>query len=230
MAGGRLSRQRNRTVTPDTRLASRRTIVEATPLPEGVDPSDLQTAVRERYAQVASEPDERYPFRVGRAFAEALGYPPELLDSVPESAIEAFTGVATPMLRADLHPGETVVDLGCGGGLDLALAARAVGPAGRAIGIDMAGPMVSRAQRTLRQLAFWWGEAREGRAEALPLDDASADCIVANGILNLSPDKSAVLSEIARVLKPGGRLVVAETTLRHALPPDYVRDLEGWFT
>src|SRR5215211_3719885 len=100
--------------------------MEPVALPEGVTPTELRAAVRERYGRVASEPDERYAFRVGRAFAEALGYPAELLDTVPEHALEAFTGVATPVLRAELRPGESVLDLGCGGGLDLVLAARAV--------------------------------------------------------------------------------------------------------
>ena len=141
-----------------------------------------------------------------------------------------FTGVATPVLRAELRPGESVLDLGCGGGLDLVLAARAVGPDGRAIGIDMAEPMVEPAQDALRQLGLTWAQARVAYAESLPVPDASIDCVLANGILNLSSDKSAVLSEIRRVLKPGGRLVLAETTLRHPLPPDHVPDLEGWFT
>ena len=204
--------------------------MEAAALPEGVTSTELRAAVRDRYARVASEPAERYTFRVGRIFAEALGYPAELLDTVPEQALDAFTGVATPVLRADLQPGERVLDRGCGGGLDLALAARAVGPGGRVIGIDMAEPMVTRAQNALRQLGYSHAVARVGYAEALPLPDASIDCVLANGILNLSPDKSAVLSEIARVLTPGGRLVLAETTLRSPLSPDAVRDLESWFT
>jgi SAM-dependent methyltransferase len=204
--------------------------MEAAPLPEGIGPAELRAAVRERYARVASRPDEGYAFRVGRAFAEALGYPSDLLDTVPAPALDAFTGVATPVLHAELQPGESVLDLGCGGGLDLVLAARAVGPGGRAIGIDMAAPMVERAEEALHQLGLTQAEARQGLAEALPLPAASVDCVLANGILNLSPDKSAVLSEIARVLKPGGRLILAETTLRQPLPSDHVRDLEGWFT
>lgn len=200
------------------------------PLPEGLDPAALRAAVRERYARVASHPDERHTFRVGRAFAEALGYPPALLDTLPASATEAFTGVATPVLRAELKPGETALDLGCGGGLDLALAARAVGPGGRAIGIDMAISMVERASATLRTLGYTWAEAAVGYAEGLDVPDASVDCVVANGVLNLSPDKSAVLAEIARVLKPGGRLILAETTLRREVPPEGRGSLEDWFT
>src|SRR5262245_17330257 len=104
-------------------------------LAQRIEPSELQAAVRDRYAAVATNPGGAFNFRVGREFAEALGYPAELLDSVPGSAVEAFTGVATPLPYADLRPGETVLDLGCGGGLDLAVAARAVGPTGRAVGI-----------------------------------------------------------------------------------------------
>jgi len=204
--------------------------MEASPLPEGIDPTELRAAVRERYTDVANEPERGFAFRVGREFAEALGYPAELLDMMPASASEAFTGVATPVLRAELQPEETVLDLGCGGGLDLALAAQAVGPTGRAIGIDMAEPMVERARDALRQLGLTWAEARVGYAEALPVPDASVDCVVANGILNLSPDKSVVLAEVARVLRPSGRFVLAETTLRHPLPAEAVRDLESWFT
>jgi SAM-dependent methyltransferase len=204
--------------------------METAPLPEGTDPTSLRKAVRERYARVASRPDEAQAFRVGRRFAEDLGYPAELLDTIPRCALDAFTGIATPVLQAGLRPGESVLDLGCGGGLDVSLAARAVGPSGRALGIDMAEPMVERARDALRQLGMPWADAETGQAEALPLPDASIDCVLANGILNLSPDKSAVLREIARVLKPGGRLVLAETTLRHPLLPERVRDLEAWFT
>jgi SAM-dependent methyltransferase len=199
-------------------------------LPPGITPADLRAAVRERYARVAREPERGYTFRVGRAFAEALAYPPGLLDTIPTIATEAFTGVATPVLHAELAPGERVLDLGCGGGLDLVLATRAVGPTGRAIGVDMAEPMVERARAALGALGLAWGEARVGYAEALPLPAASVDCVVANGILNLSPDKAAVLAEVARVLGPDGRFVLAETTLRHPLPREMVRDLEGWFT
>jgi arsenite methyltransferase len=197
--------------------------------PPDITPEQLREAVRDRYAAVAADPAGQYSFRVGRDFAEALGYPTGLLDSVPSDAIDAFTGVATPMLRADLQPGETILDLGCGGGLDLALAARTVGPTGRAIGIDMAEPMVARANTTVQAFGYTWAAARVAYAEALPLPDASVDCLVANGMLNLSPDKTAVLAEIARVLKPGGRFVLAETTLRHELPPGSVQGLEDWF-
>lgn len=204
-------------------------MTEPTPLPTGLSPEELRAAVRDRYAAVATDPEAGYSFRVGRGFAEALGYPPELLDTLPTGAIEAFTGVAAPIAWAELGSGETVLDLGCGGGLDLILAARAVGPTGRAIGVDWAEPMVRRATDALRALKLDWADARVARAEALPLGHGVVDCVVANGILNLTPDKSAVLAEVARVLRPGGRFVLAETTLRHEPPPESVRSLDDWF-
>ena len=200
-----------------------------TGLPIELSPDGLRGAVRERYAAVAARPEGAYSFRVGRAFAQALGYPPELLDALPPAASEAFTGVATPVFRAELGPGETVLDLGCGGGLDLILAARGVGRRGRAIGVDMAEPMVARARGNLAALGLGQAGAVVAFAEALPLPDAAVDCVVANGILNLSPDKYAILAEVARVLRPGGRFILAETTLRHELPPGNIQSLEDWF-
>ena len=195
----------------------------------GLGPDELRAAVRDRYAGVATHPEGSYSFRVGRAFAVALGYPPELLDTVPARATVAFTGVAAPVLQADLRPGETILDLGCGGGLDLILAARAVGPTGRAIGVDMAHSMAARARASLREARLKRADVAVGFAEALPLADASVDCVVANGILNLAPDKSAIVAEVARVLRPGGRFLLAETTLRAELPPGSVQSLEDWF-
>lgn len=157
------------------------TAVADAQFPAGIDPERLRDAVRGRYAPVGSAPGGSYSFRVGCDFAEAVGYPSELLDGIPPIATEAFTGVAVPILRAELQPGETVLDLGCGGGLDLALAARAVGPTGRAIGVDMAETMVERANATLRALGFIWAEARVAHAEALPLAEGTVDAVVASG-------------------------------------------------
>lgn len=199
------------------------------PLPAGLTAQEIQDAVRERYSQVATHPDATYNFRVGRAFAEALGYPPDLLDQLPPSVWEAFTGVATPSLVADVQPGETVVDLGCGAGLDLILLSSKVGPQGRAIGIDFAPGMVERSRQNLVLLHLTQTEVRQAAAEATGLPDGFADWVIANGILNLSPDKGAVLAEVARILRPGGHLLVAETTLRIPLPAEAVKSIDDWF-
>ena len=192
-------------------------------------PEALGHAVRERYGAVAREPGGGYNFRVGRQFAQELGYPAELLDDLPPSASEAFTGVAPAALLADARPGETVVDLGSGGGLDLALLARQVGSRGHAIGVDFAPDMVARARRTLSQLGLEQAEVLEAGAERTGLPDAQADLVVINGLLNLSPDKRAVLAEVARILRPDGRVLLAETTLRAPLAEGTLTSIDDWF-
>jgi SAM-dependent methyltransferase len=198
-------------------------------LPDGMGPPEIQDAVRRRYSHVAERPDAGYNFRVGRDFAEALGYPADLLDQLPPGVWEAFTGVAAPSLVADVKPAQTVVDLGCGAGLDLILLSRKVGPTGRAVGIDFAPGMVERARKNVAQLDLPQTIVRQAAAESTGLPDAFADWVIANGILNLSPDKGAVLREIVRILRPGGRFLLAETTLQTPLPPDEVKTIDDWF-
>jgi arsenite methyltransferase len=198
-------------------------------LPEGLTAAQVRDAVRDRYSQVGAQPEGQYNFKVGRAFAEALGYPKAVLDQLPPGVYEAFTGVATPSLRAELRPGERVVDLGCGGGLDLALSAWMVGKRGRAVGIDFAPGMIERTRRNIELLNLRQAEVRLAPAEATGLEDASADWVIANGILNLSPDKDAVLREVVRILRPGGRFLLAETALSAPLPPGEASTLQDWF-
>ncbi|MDQ6672077.1 MAG: methyltransferase domain-containing protein [Chloroflexota bacterium] len=190
---------------------------------------ELRGAVRTRYSQVAREPRGQYNFRVGRTFAEALGYPADLLDELPVSLPEAFTGVSCPSLLAAVQPGQTVVDLGSGGGLDLVVLAQKVGAHGRAIGIDFAPDMVDRARRNLTLLKLSQAEVREAAAEETCLPDAEVDWVVVNGLLNLAPDKNAVLREVARILKPGGRFLLAETTIRAPLPANSLKTIDDWF-
>lgn len=167
-------------------------------------------------------------FPVGRKFAAAVGYPPELLERVP-SAAASFTGVGTPVRVAGIQPGETVLELGCGAGLDTAWAAPLVQPGGRVVALDMAFPMVR---------AMWDNVSRAGlrdilpvvaEAEALPLRAASVDVVLVNGIFNLAPDKAAVLREIRRVLRPTGRLVVSEVALTQPLAPGEASTIDDWF-
>ncbi|HLZ68762.1 MAG TPA: methyltransferase domain-containing protein [Dehalococcoidia bacterium] len=198
-------------------------------LPDGLSPDAVQAAVRERYSGVAAEPARDFGFPVGRAFAEAVGYAPELLAALPAEAAEAFAGVACPVPRAELHPGETVVDLGCGAGLDSLLAARAVGETGHVIGVDFAPQMVERARRVANVARMPQVEIRLADGCALPLADESADAVLVNGIFNLNPDKTALLREAGRVLRPGGRLVAAEIILTAPLPEGEGHSLDDWF-
>jgi arsenite methyltransferase len=195
----------------------------------GFDPERILAEVRDRYSEVGAAPDAEHPFRVGRNFAVALGYPPELLDQLPACCSEAFTGVAHSALLADVNAGDVVVDLGCGGGLDLLLLSRAVGSRGSVIGVDFAPAMVERARQSVRLAGASNASVVEESASATGLQDQLADCVVANGILNLSPDKAAIVREIARILKPGGRFYLAEITLASAAPADEVITIDDWF-
>lgn len=198
-------------------------------LPTGLTADAVRTAVRERYGAVGADPAQDFTFPVGRAFAAAVGYPADLLDSLPADATDAFAGVACPVPHAGLAAGETVVDLGCGAGLDSLYAGRRVGPTGRVVGVDFAPAMVARARRAIAAAGMPWVEARLSDGRSLLLDDASADAVIVNGIFNLNPDKGALLAEAFRALKPGGRLVAAEIVLTAPLPPDEGHSLDDWF-
>jgi SAM-dependent methyltransferase len=174
-------------------------------------PDTLQQAVARQYGQVAVQPAGQFPFPVGRGFAERLGYAPDLLDTLPETAVARFTGISNPLVFADLQPGETVIDLGCGAGMDLILSARGVGENGRAIGIDLAPEMVDVARTHTAELPQV--EVRLAAADDLPIDDNNVDAVVVNGIFNLCPSKEKVATEIWRVLKENGRLLASEIVL-----------------
>lgn len=197
-------------------------------LADRLDHAALRRAVRERYSRVADEPETPLGFPVGRAFAEAVGYPPELLDRAPAAAAR-FTGVGTPIEAAGLRPGETVLELGCGAGLDTLWAAEQVCPGGRVIALDMALPMVQAMRANAARTGAAGVCSLVACAEALPLPNAAVDVVLVNGIFNLAPDKSAVLREVRRVLRPGGRLAACEVALTRPLAEGEVGTLDDWF-
>lgn len=198
-------------------------------LPDGLSAADVEAAVRARYGEVGADPSQAFSFPVGRGFAAAVGYPAALLDALPPDAAAAFAGVACPVPHAALASGETVVDLGCGAGLDSLYAGRCVGPTGQVIGLDVAPEMIDRARHTLAAAGMPWVEAHLSDGHCLPLSSDSADVVLVNGIFNLNPDKQALLAEVVRVLRPGGRLVAAEIVLTAPLPPDEGHTLDEWF-
>jgi arsenite methyltransferase len=189
--------------------------------------SSVVDQVRANYAAVARSGLSGSQQEV-RAVAEAFGYTPEELATIPADANMGLS-CGNPVATAHLRPGEVVVDLGCGGGIDVLLAASKIGPTGKAIGIDMTSEMLDRARRNA--VLFGQGTAPAnvefhlGRIEALPLADESVDCLVSNCVINLAPDKSAVFREMYRVLKPGGRVAVSDIALKQPLPPEVGQDL-----
>ena len=196
--------------------------------PINLNVARLRRAVQDEYAAVATEPGKGFHFHTGRPLAALLGYDPAEVDPLPDVAVESFAGVGNPWLWGRLRPGECVVEVGSGAGLDAIIAARQVGPAGRVVGVDMTPAMIEKARANAARVGVTNAEFREGLAEALPLPDDFADVIISNGVLNLCPDKDAAYAELYRVLKPGGRLQLADITVTRAVPPDAREDIDLW--
>ncbi len=186
----------------------------------------ITQAVKTRYGSVATSGLSTEHEGV-RAVAEAFGYTPEELASIPAEANMGLS-CGNPTAFAGLKPGEVVVDLGSGGGLDVLLAARKVGPSGKAIGIDMTDEMIDLARRNAAKSGLENVAFHRATIDSLPLPDGSVDCVISNCVINLAPDKPAVFREIARVLKPGGRLAVSDIALKRALPPELGDDLMAY--
>ncbi|WP_346925652.1 methyltransferase domain-containing protein [uncultured Arthrobacter sp.] len=193
-----------------------------------VDTRELEHRVKDMYRHVAEEPEGDYHFELGRPLAERLGYPSDALDRIPSEAIESFAGVGYFFDLAGLAAGETVVDLGSGSGMDVFFAANEVGLSGRVIGIDFTAEQLAKSRRIAAASDFEQVEIREGRIEDLPVDSASANCVVSNGVINLAPDKGRVFAEVARVLRPGGRLAIADIVSEQQLKESIVCDADLW--
>jgi arsenite methyltransferase len=193
-----------------------------------VDFVELEAKVRQVYRQVAEQPHATYHFEMGRALAQRLGYPDDLLTSIPESAVESFAGVGYFFDLADLQPGEAVIDLGSGSGMDALIAAGLVGPAGRVVGVDITLEQLTKARRLAAQVSVDQVEFRAGRIDRLPADNESFDCAISNGVINLSPDKQRVFAEAARVLRPGGRLAIADIVTTQQLTEAIVSNADLW--
>jgi arsenite methyltransferase len=193
-----------------------------------LDVQQLRTAIQDEYAEVATTPGKGFHFHTGRPLAAMLGYDRSETDPLPDAVIESFAGVGNPFVFGRLHADETVVEVGSGAGFDAVLAARQVGPGGRVIGIDMTPAMIEKATANAALLALGNLEFRRGYAEELPIPDETANVVISNGAINLSPDKAAVFGEIARVLKPGGRLQIADIVVEKAVPDAAKEQIDLW--
>lgn len=194
----------------------------------GLDVEGLRRAIREEYETVAAEPERGFHFHTGRPLARILGYDDAWLDPIPEPTIASFAGTGNPFGGGALAPGERVVDVGCGAGIDSLIASRMVGAEGRVVGVDMTPAMLAKARASAARMGAANVEFREGLAEALPVTDAWADVVISNGVLNLFPDKLAGLLEMARVLRPGGRLQIGDILVQKALSEGAKRDIDLW--
>jgi arsenite methyltransferase len=192
-----------------------------------IDVDVLREEIQKTYTDVSTKPEEDFIFPTGRAWAQDLGYPDELA-GVPEASVESFAGVANPFSLGRIDAGATVLDLGCGAGTDLLIAAQMVGPRGRAIGIDLTRTMVERAEASASEMGLEHVEVQEGMIERLPLEDESVDVVISNGVIDLVPDKEAVFSEIKRVLRPGGRLQIADVVIHREVSEEAKRDIDLW--
>ncbi len=193
-----------------------------------VDPTALREDVKSKYREVARNPHGDYHFHTGRRAARRLGYRPDQFESMPDAAVESFAGVANPFSLRALQPGEKVLDAGSGAGFDCFIAAQQVGPTGRVIGVDMLDAMLEKARATARSMNLQNVEFREGLLEKMPVEDCWADVVISNGVINLCPDKQQALSEIWRVLRPGGWLQFADIASGEDIPTSAVCNIDLW--
>jgi arsenite methyltransferase len=195
---------------------------------DGLDVTALRRAIQDEYAAVAAEPDRGFHFHTGRSLARILAYDEAWLAGVPEATIASFAGTGNPVALGALDSGERVVDVGCGAGIDSLIAARMVAPTGSVIGVDMTPAMLDKARRSAADAAVDNAEFRQGFGEELPVPDGWADVVISNGVLNLMPDKLAALTEMARVLGPGGRLQIGDILVEKAVGATSKRNIDLW--
>ena len=196
--------------------------------PAAVDADELRCQISEHYTEVAKTPEKGFHFHTGRPLSRMLGYRDDWVDALPSGTVDSFAGTGNPFSMGELKAGERVIDVGCGAGFDSLIAAIQVGPTGRVISIDMTPAMLEKAAAGARELGLSNVEFRGGLAEELPVPDGSIDVVISNGVINLCPDKVAVMEELARVLKPGGRIQVGDIIVHKAVPQDAKDDIDLW--
>jgi arsenite methyltransferase len=193
-----------------------------------VDVDVLREEIRKTYTDVSTDQEQEFIFPTGRAWAQELGYPEPELSRVPDATVESFAGVANHWQLGRIQPGSVVLDLGCGAGTDLLIAAQMIGGGGRAVGVDMTPPMLERARTSALDMGLDNVELHESLIESVPLGDGSVDVVISNGVIDLVPDKDAVFDEIDRVLRPGGRLQLADVIIHTEVSEDARKRIDLW--
>ena len=188
----------------------------------------LRREIQEKYTEVASSPELTFHFHHGLPLAKILEYKEELLANLPPEAVESFAGVGNPFSVGEIAPGETVLDIGSGCGFDCFIAGQMVGSTGKVIGVDMTDAMLQRSRKTAKSMGLTQVEFKKGFAEELPVPDGSVDVVISNGVINLTPDKYAVFKEVFRVLKPGGRLYLADIVVYKQVPDEAKENVDLW--
>ena len=189
----------------------------------------IEESIRQKYAEFSSSPESKFNYPTGRAGIEGLKYDPELIQDLPDNVIATYCGVGNPFNLGPINRGEAVLDIGCGAGVDTFVAAKMVGPEGRVIGIDMTPEMLARARKSLQETTLQNVSFHNASAEDLPFPDESFDVVISNGVFNLIPDKARALEEVFRVLRPRGRMMIADQILTGVLPADMKARIESWF-
>ena len=193
-----------------------------------VDTKTLRKAIQDEYKEVAEHPDKGFHFHTGRRLTKIVGYKEEWLAGVSELSIESFAGTGNPFAMGELAAGEKVIDVGSGGGIDSLIAARMVGATGKVVGIDMTPAMLEKARTAAAESGIYNVEFREAYMEELPVSDGWADVVISNGVLNLTPDKQKALSEMFRVLRPGGRLQIGDILVSREVPEGSKKKVDLW--
>ena len=188
----------------------------------------LRREVQIKYAELAENPDQKFHFHHGRPLAEILGYSMDMVDAMPGQAVESFAGVGNPFSAGTLEVGQTVLDIGSGSGFDSFIAAQAVGPSGKVIGVDMTDAMLDKARDSAKLMGMSQVDFRHGFIEDMPVADESIDVAISNGVINLCPDKYQAFKEIFRTVKPGGRLFLSDIVVHKAVPDSAKENVDLW--